>query len=160
MPQWSSGITTFLRKPCLLDSWRSYHSTKVVTHHDVCCYTTTACYHTKFFTHPDICCYTTHIPKNTILRYDFLPCITHSKHIGHPCLEAHFPLPYPSHLHAFLPFWVSYIPLSFFLVHFWLIFPFPFALRIKPLSFLSMITLPCFPCPADPHCLTMSSFHL
>jgi hypothetical protein len=58
---------------------------------------------------------------------------------------------YLSELHTFL------YPFS---VHFFLIFPFQFALRIKPFSSLSMITLPCFPCLADPHCLTMSSFHL
>ena len=62
-----------------------------------------------------------------------------------------------SHMPIFLNCIHSFIPFQFI---FCLLFPFQFALQIKPFSSFSMITLPCFPCPADPHYLTVSSFHL
>ena len=70
-------------------------------------------------------------------------------------LESTISLPYPSRLHVHLFLWIAYIPFSSFLPS----FSIPVFLLNKTYS-VSMITFPCFPCPTDPHCLTVSSFHL
>ena len=96
----------------------------------------------------------THIPKNIILCYDFLPHITHSKNIGHPCLEAHFSIA--------LSFTTSCMPTFLICIHSFILFFSSFlasfslhvSLTNKTIQFpfhdyIALFSLPCWSTPLD-----------
>ena len=112
LQKWFSKITKLLKKKkhVLLTAWRSWFSSYTSWHLQL---------HTHLFINP--------------FASWMSSSISPSKQIGHPCVEAHLPLNYPSWLRTRLSFWVTYISL---------VFSVQFSLSVKLSSSLSMTSFP------------------